>query len=675
MPKKSTSVKTNKKVLPVKALLKIQGASKTPFPKTIEPMLATLVDKMPSEKEWIYEIKWDGYRALAYCKGNKVDLISRNQKSFNDKFYPIRQALEQLHLEAVLDGEIVVLKDSGVTSFGALQNWRSEADGELFYYIFDILWLNGFNLMDLPLKKRKELLKQILPSNDIIKESEAIPSTSPDLLKAAKKMGLEGIIAKKTNSVYAPGERGREWLKIKAKNQHEVVIGGYTKNDASPKLFSALLVGVYEKGKLQYTGKIGTGFSDKLQKEMMDQFKPLIIKQSPFAFEPDINKPSRFRPNPPHAEAVWLSPKLVCEVSYVEMTDDGIMRHPSFQGMREDKKAKEVRPEITVETNMPVRKMDIKLSPIKKSDRKSLLNPTEETQVKIIKGHELKFNHLSKVFWPEEGYNKRDLLNYYYQAAPFILPYLKDRPQSLNRFPNGIESESFYQKDVTKAAPDWIKQFPYRTSEGEDKNYLIVQTEADLLWMANLGAIEMNPWNSRIEKEDYPDWCIIDIDPTEKNTFEQVIETALMTKQVLDAINIESYPKTSGASGMHIYLPMGAKYTYDQCQLFARMIATQVHENLSHFTSIERYTDKRKGKIYVDFLQNRPKATLAAPYSVRPKPGAPVSMPLHWDEVKKGLKPTSFTIKNAIQRMRLEGDLFKPVIGKGINLEKALKSL
>lgn len=279
------------------------------------------------------------------------------------------------------------------------------------------------------------------------------------------------------------------------------------------------------------------------------------------------------------------------------------------------------------------------------------------------------------MFWPGEGYTKRDLLNYYYQAAPFILPYLKDRPQSLNRFPNGIQSESFYQKDVTRTAPEWIKQFPYTTSEGEDKNYLIVQTEADLLWMANLGSIEMNPWSSTINQPDYPDWCLIDIDPTEKNPFEQVIETALITKRVLDDLKVESYCKTSGASGMHIYIPMGAKYTYDQSQLFARLIATHVHEALPKFTSIERYTDKRKGKVYVDFLQNRPKATLAAPYSVRPKPGAPVSMPLHWDEVKKGLTPTKFTIKNAIERMRSEGDLFKPILGKGINLKKALSKL
>ncbi|MCE2982964.1 MAG: non-homologous end-joining DNA ligase [Parachlamydia sp.] len=351
------------------------------------------------------------------------------------------------------------------------------------------------------------------------------------------------------------------------------------------------------------------------------------------------------------------------------ITFDGVMRHPSFEGMREDRAAYEVQPEpvVHLETNL--------LKPVKKSERKSLLNPKEETQEKLIQGHSLKFNHLSKVFWPDEGYTKRDLLNYYYQAAPFIIPYLKGRPQSLNRFPNGIEGLSFYQKDVTKSAPEWIRQFPYHTSDGKDKNFLVVQDEADFLWMANLGAIEMNPWNSTIVKPDHPNWCIIDIDPTEKNAFDLVIETVLATKQVLDELKVEGYCKTSGASGMHIYIPLGAKYTYEQCQLFGRMIATAVHHLLPAFTSIERYTEKRKDKIYVDFLQNRPKATLAAPYSVRPKPGATVSMPLHWDEVKKGLTPKKFTMANAIERMRTEGDLFKPVLGKGIDLQKAIKRL
>lgn len=688
--KKVTATKTTRKIkkaltadsnisLPVRAAKKIApitDGKKAAFPKTISPMLATLVDKAPDEEGWIYEIKWDGYRAVALCNKKEVNIISRNNKPFNDKFYPVYQALQKLQLNAVLDGEIAVLKDTGITNFGALQNWRSEADGELVYYVFDILWINGNDVTGLSLTERRSLLKQLIPQEGIIRESESFNTNAADFLQAAETMGLEGMIAKRADSVYKQGHRGHDWLKIKVNKRHEVVIGGYTKNDDSPKPFSSLLVGVYDKEGLQYTGKIGTGFNDKLQKEMVEKFSKLEIKTCPFTFEPDVNKPSRFRPNPPHATAIWLDPKLVCEVSYAEITSDGVMRHPSFEGMREDKEAKNVHAEKAEE--IPLRKSKTStfiVSPLKKGERKTLLNPTEETQVKSIHSHEIKFGNLSKLYWPNDGFTKRDMLNYYYQVAPYILPYLKNRPQSLNRFPNGINGHSFYQKDVTAQAPEWIKKFPYHTSEGEDKNFLVVQDEEDLLWMANLGAIEMNPWNSTIQKPDHPDWCIIDLDPTDKNTFEQVIQTAQVTKQVLDSLNVKGYPKTSGSTGIHIYIPMGTKYTYDQCQLFGRMIATQVHQQLPKFTSIERLTTNRKGKIYVDFLQNRPKATLAAPYSVRPKPGATVSMPLHWDEVKKGLQQKHFTIQNAMQRIKEQGDLYKPVLGKGVNLDKLLKAM
>ncbi len=374
------------------------------------------------------------------------------------------------------------------------------------------------------------------------------------------------------------------------------------------------------------------------------------------------------------------------------------MRHPSFEGLREDKKAADVVREIATDTSEVIAdekkpKTDKKEKPSEtapkpkpsKADklvkptgdvvRKSLLNPTDEAQIRKINGHELKFSNLSKIYWPKEKYTKRDIINYYYQVAPFILPYLYNRPQSLNRYPNGITGESFYQKDVSGKAPDWIKQFPYHTSDDKDKNFMVGTDESSLLYMANLGCIEMHPWNSTIENPDNPDWCAIDLDPGEKTTFEQVIETARVTKKILDSIEVPAYCKTSGSTGIHIYIPLQAKYTYDQCQLFARWIATQVTHELPDFTTIERMTGNRKGKLYVDFLQNRAKATLAAPYSLRPKPGATVSMPLHWEEVKKGLKLKDFHIHNAVARAKSEGDIFKPVLGEGIDLLKVMEKI
>jgi bifunctional non-homologous end joining protein LigD len=639
-------------------------------------MLATLVDKPFHNEGWQYEIKWDGYRTIALCNKKKVELKSRNDKSFNEKFYPVIKAIQEWNINAVIDGEVVVLEESGKSNFGALQNWRSEADGEIFFYVFDILWLNGKDLMQIPLSERRQVLKQLIPDNNIIRLSENFEVDGIEFFEAAKKMNLEGIIAKKSDSTYSPGSRSKEWLKIKANKRQEMVIGGYTKNNDSSKSFSSLLLGVFEKGKLIYTGKVGTGFNDKQQKEMLKQFKPFIIKSSAFTELPDINKPSRFRPNPPHAIAIWMKPELVCEVSFTEMTSDGIMRHPSFDAMRIDKKAKDVikdNPVPVVEITSKQKSPSI-LKPIGKKDRKTFLNPTDETQVREINGHELKFNNLNKIYWPKEKITKRDMLNYYYQVAPYILPYLKDRPQSMNRHPNGINGESFYFKDVTGTAPEWIETFKYKSeADNRVRNYLVAKDDASLLYMATLGCIEINPWHSKVETEDYPDWCIIDLDPAE-NTFNQVIEAANVTNDILKSMGITSYPKTSGSTGIHVYIPLGAKYTYEQSKEFARVIATLVQHEIPKYTSVERIVKARKGKMYIDFLQNRPQATVAAPYSLRPKPGATVSMPLHWEEVKKGLKMTDFTIYNTLERIKSEGDIFKPVLGKGINLEKIIKT-
>jgi bifunctional non-homologous end joining protein LigD len=658
-----------------------KNGKKSPLPKNVKPMLATLVDEPFDEEGWLYEVKWDGYRAIAILNDDKVELSSRNEKSFNGKFYPVYNALKELGLNAVLDGEIIVADNKGLSNFGNLQNWRSEADGILIYYVFDLLWLNGYSIMQLPLAERRDLLRTIIPgNNEFIKLSENFNATGTEFFKLAEQTGLEGIIAKKAASTYSPGIRSKEWLKIKTSKRQEVVIGGFTKNDGTLKQFSSLLVGVYEKDKLIYTGKIGTGFNEKMQSSMMKQFKPLITSIIPFENEPDVNKPSRFRPNPPHAKAVWLKPKLVCEVSFREMTTDGVMRHPSFEGMREDKNAKAVILEKEKSTKNIVKKPTalnknkMIMAPKNKS-KTTLLNPTDETQTRAIDGHEIKFTNLSKIFWPKEKYTKRDMINYYYQVASFMLPYMKDRPQSLNRHPNGITGQGFYQKDVTGKVPDWIKTFPYHTDNSEEeRNFLVCTDEASLLYIASLGCIEMNPWNSRIQKPDNPDWCIIDLDP-DKNTFDQVIEAAQVTKKILDAIKVPCVCKTSGSTGLHIYIPLGAKYSYEQSKEFARIIVKLVHDEIPKFTSLERITAKRNGKMYLDFLQNRPQATIAAPYSIRPKPGATVSTPLHWDEVKKGLAMKDFTIKNVPGRLKIEGDLFKPAIEKGINLKQVISEI
>ncbi|CAM4063887.1 ATP-dependent DNA ligase LigD phosphoesterase module /ATP-dependent DNA ligase LigD polymerase module [Pedobacter westerhofensis] len=670
----------------------LNHASDAKIPIGMKPMLATLVDEPFNDPDWVYEIKWDGYRALGFSLSNgDVQLLSRNNKQFNEKFYPVYELLQSWKLDIVVDGEIMVINDKGAANFGDLQNWNSEKDGELVYYVFDIIWYDGKDLTDLPLIDRQAILQAVLPQEDErIRLSQVYRSDGIEFFNAAAQMGLEGIIAKKADSLYSKNNRSAEWLKVKASRRQEVVIAGFTRNEDTSKLFSSLLLGVFEEGVLYYVGKVGTGFNDKDQREMMKQFKTLIIDHSPFSEIPDVNKPSRFRPNPPKAKATWLRPELVCEVAFAEVTSDGVFRHPSFKGMRTDKSADEV----TREAVLPVgdilkaealededeavndkpskasKKAGSKIHKLK--NKKILLSSKADTQLCSVNGHELKFTHLSKLYWPEDKVSKRDMFNFYDQIADFILPYLKDRPMSLNRFPGGIHSQSFYQKDVKDKAPSWADTFPYTNSEGDRKEYLLGNDEAALLWMASLGCIEMNPWFSRSQSPDNPDYCVIDLDP-DKNTFDQVIQVAQMVKEILDQIGVPCYPKTSGSTGIHIYIPLQAQYTYEQSQMFARIIVNLIHEQVPDFTSLERMISARKGKMYLDFMQNRAGATIAGPYSLRPKPGATVSMPLSWDELKPGLTMRDFTIFNAVDRLKETGDLFRGVLGTGIDLGVAVR--
>lgn len=669
----------------------LRDAPKSKIPADIKPMKATLVDAPFDDPGWIYEIKWDGYRAVAIVENGKAELISRNNLPF-DQFGPINDLLESWQINAVLDGEIVALNEQGNANFGALQNWRNSKNAKLAYFVFDILWYDGKKLTELPLYQRREILKSVLPAdNELIRVSQAFEVNGIEFFEAAKKMKLEGIIAKRTNSTYTSDARSREWLKIKAKRRQEVVIAGFTKNEGTGKYFSALAIGVYDnKGVLRYIGKVGTGFNDAKQKEMMAQFKPLITTESPFDVEPDVDEPSQFRPRRLGAKATWLKPELVCEVEFAEITSDGKVRQASFKGMRGDKNPKDVVLELEADTKEVVEEVSLNADmtavkeekpkpPTKQAGKNSgkapadlLLTSKNDTEEKKVDGHLLKFTHLNKVYWPEDGITKRDMFNYYHQVAPVMVPYLKDRPMSLNRFPGGIHGESFYQKNVKDKAPDWAKTMPHTNGEGIDKDYLLGNDEASLLWMATLGCIEMNPWFSRAQSPDNPDYCVIDLDP-DKQHFDQVIQAAQEVKKVLDAIDVPSYPKTSGSTGMHIYIPLGAKYTYDQSQLFANIIVKLVHKQIPDFTTLERMISNRNGKMYLDFLQNRPGATIAGVYSLRPKPGATVSMPVTWDEVKPGLTMRDFTIHNAVDRIWETGDLFKGVLGDGIDLAKTIQ--
>ena len=659
----------------------LKKGKKQGMPSGIIPMLATLTDSSFDDKNWIFEIKYDGYRTLSYIDGSDVTIMSRKDLSFNKKFPPVVEALKELELEAILDGEIVALNEAGRSEFQLLQQWQKNGEGELVYYVFDLLWLNGYNLMHLPLVERKGILQQILPEHPMIRYSDHIENKGTRFFKAAMQQGLEGIMAKERDSAYTPKIRTRQWLKIKTVQRQEVVIAGFTETRGTRSHFGALVLGVYEKDKLIYVGHTGSGFTEKSLAAVYKKLKPLIIDKPPFATKPKTNMP-----------CTWVKPVLVAEVKFSEWTKDNILRQPIFMGLREDKNAKDVHKENALHSDTAVeegeattrstKKQTSQKMPTKTVKKKAvtaeepLLNDTDKEQVVTVDKKELTFTNLDKIYWPADKYTKRDLINYYVQMTSFILPYLKDRPQSMNRHPNGINKPGFYQKDVSGGkVADWLVKHDYLSeSDGETKQYLVCTDEASLLYMANLGCIEMNPWHSTTKKPENPSWCVIDLDPG-NISFDKVIEAAQVIKQLTDELGIDTYCKTSGSTGLHIYIPLGAAYDYDQSRQLAELIVTMAYNEMPSFTSLERSPAKRKNKIYLDYLQNRTIQTIAAPYSLRPKPGATASAPLHWEEVKKGLTIQDFTIENMHSRAKEVGDIFKPVLGKGINLKKVLSKI
>ncbi len=623
------------------------GKVKTLNPKEfIKPMLASPAKKIFKDPDWVFELKWDGYRVLANINNGHVELYSRNGISYNSKFALLTKELESIPHDCILDGEVVIVDKNGKPDFQKLQNYEAgKTKGELRYYVFDLLHLNSHDTISLPLLERKSLLPDILEGLQHVLFCDHIAAMGPTLYKRAIDEGMEGVIAKKADSLYSPGYRSEKWLKIKDTTTEETVICGYTDSVNGGSIFGSLILGMYQEEKLTYVGNCGSGFSASEQKALLKKLQALETKTNP------IGKKLALKGRVPH----WVEPKLICEVKFSEWTKSGLMRHPIYKGLRNDKELEEVA-----------------VTPIKKSTSKSSKNSTSHLEVD---GISVPVSNLEKVYWPDAGYTKYDLIDYYLNISETILPYLIDRPQNLHRHPNGISKPSFYQKD-NETLPPWAETIKiYSESSKKDIDYLLCQNEATLLYIANLGCIEINPWNSPIQNLENPTYTVIDLDPSNKNTFEQVIEVALAAKEVLDLAKIKGFCKTSGSTGLHIYLPLDGKYTYEEARDFTKLLCYYIHEKLPKLTSMERAVKSRKDKIYLDYLQNRRGQTLAAPYCVRPKLGAPVSTPLSWKEVKPGLEILDFTIKNMPERISSNGDWFKPVLSKAIDMEKAIDNL
>lgn len=604
-------------------------------------MLATLVDSPFDDPRWIFETKWDGYRALAYVD-QSVNLYSRNENSFNHQFPLIVEELRQMKEQAILDGELVILDTNGRSDFQLMQNYQNTQHGALYYYVFDLLYLNGEDLRHLPLLERKEKLNALLFHYDFsfVRYSQHIAGKGVALFKQAQKYNLEGIIAKHGDSEYVSA-RTKQWLKIKTQQRQEVIIGGFTEPQGSRKKFGSLLLGVFDANKeLISVGHVGTGFDDKTLVSLHEKMKPLIQKTCPFKIKPKSR-----------TKSTWLKPKLICEVSFSEWTQEGMMRHPVFQGLRVDKQPKTV----VKEKAMPVK-------PVKQGAEKA----TSDESVVI--------SHPDKIYYPKQKYTKMDVVEYYQQVAKFLLPYLKNRPMVLRRFPEGIEGDSFVQKNTAGLhLPDWMETIKIE-HENKQVVYFVIQNLKSIEYIVNLGSIEMHPFHVTTKDLDHPTYFILDLDP-EDVPFNTVIETAHTIHQLFDHWGIPHYLKTSGGRGLHLYIPLGGKYDENQISQFGQILGLLIHEELPQITSLERKPIKRQKKIYLDVLQNRSKQTVVAPYSLRGKPFAPVSTPLHWDELVKGVEPQDFNLSNTIERLDTIGDIFSPVLGKGFDLKKWINKL
>ena len=612
--------------------------------RTYKPMLATLAAEVPKGAGWLHEVKWDGYRAIADVRGAETTLTSRNDNDLTGRFESVAKEISKAVKtpDCVLDGEVCALDEQGRATFSAMQ--QGKPGTRHVYVVFDLLELEGQPLIDLPLSERRDRLKALLDRrNQIVQFSESFDDGQA-LYRAAEKQDFEGIVSKKDDSRYEPGRRSKNWLKVKTHGRQEFVIAGYTKGQGRRQgRFGALILGYWRGKELVYAGNVGTGFTDDEIDELLAKLKPLERKDPPFSTVPKMPKVRK-------DAIVWVEPELVAEVEFVEWTHDKRLRAPSYQGLREDKSTEDVRREEPMETE------------IRKGKRL------------------LKLSNLDKPFWPDEGITKGDLLTYYRAVAPAVVPHLKDRPFTMKRYPDGAYGKFFFQKDAPKHMPEWIKTVEIMVSSREKPRERrkirapLVNDELALLWMVNMGCIDLNTWYSRVDKPDRPDWVLFDLDPSDDVGFKETVQVALLVKQALEAVELESVVKTSGSDGIHVLVPIARRHTYDETREFSAIVASAFARTHQGLVTTEWTRAKRRG-VLIDSNQNGEGKTIASVYSVRPREGAPVSTPLGWDEVNEKLDPRQFTMDVVLGRLEKHGDLFEPVLHGKQSLTAALKAV
>lgn len=604
---------------------RLPGAKKSTIPDLIQLQLTTLVNEVPEGDDWLHEIKFDGYRSLCRINHGQVNFFTREGKDWTDRFGALAEAAAELPVsQALLDGEVVVVEKDGSTNFQTLQGALSTKETHLLSYcVFDVPYLNGYDLTQVPLLVRKETLAGMLETvrrNGRVRFSDHVIGQGKAFYQKACQHALEGVISKRKDSRYRPG-RGRDWLKIKCHQSQEFVIGGFTEPSGSRAGFGALLLGVHnDKGDLLYAGRVGTGFTEQSLRDLRSRLDRIEQSSSPFA-DPLAGKPPR--------GTHWVKPELAAEIEFTQWTRDGLLRHPSFKGLREDKPARK----ITRERTLPI--------------PRSVGASSSNDQVKVAG---VLLTHPDRILYPEQGITKLELALFYEKIAGWILPHLAGRPLVLVRCPRGYEKECFYQKHTNENLPDSIRRIDIRERHSV-RTYAMIDSLPGLISLVQIGVLEIHTWGSRSDKLEYPDRLTFDLDPDPSVPWEQLVDGAHELRERLSHLGLPAFVKTTGGKGLHIVVPIAGKHTWEEIKEFSKMVAGSMAQEAPDRYICTMSKNKRTRKTFIDYLRNTRGATVVAAYSTRARRGAPVSVPLDWEELGSGLRSDHFNVQNLPERL------------------------
>ena len=633
---------------PAVAIEQLAGAHKGAMPANIKPQLATLSEKAPEGEEWLHEIKYDGYRLLARIERGRVRLITRGGLDWTAKFPGLARCLGELPLaSAMIDGELVHLETDGTTSFSGLQDAISSGRTDILnFFAFDLLYRDGWNLTGVALEDRKTALAVIIPPSSLgmLRYSDHQIGQGPGFLRQASSYKLEGIVSKRRSDPQSPG-RSRSWLKVKCRNREEFVVVGFTDPEGSREGFGALLLGYYDpQGKLCYAGRVGTGFNSEKLMELRKRLEELTRENAPVTLPKGISRKGLH----------WVEPRLVAEVEFADWTADAIVRQASFQGLREDKDARDVVYDRQSRAAAASSTANTAEEAEEKSKRVAPRAAEPEEPQRARDGSTLfegvRLTHPDRVLYPGTTLAKLDVARYYAAVSKWVLPHLSRRILTLVRTPGGAGGKTFYQKHVGVGMPKAIRRFDL-AEEGSTETFPFVEDLAGLIALVQIAVLEIHPWGSQVEKLETPDRVTIDLDPDEGLPWQRIADAAIDIREALGGIGLESFAKTTGGKGLHVVIPLAPKLGWDEVKAFAKWVADSLVAQRPEDFTANMAKKARQGRIYIDYLRNGRGATAVGAYSPRARPGAPVSTPLFWEEVERGVRPEGFTIETVPSRL------------------------